>query len=95
MLSGSGFVRMGVGSTVMVNFVVSCPGQLSLLAMILTLMVALMESLLLLVAIKGGMFPLPLTGKPIAVLLFVQVNEASGELLLKLSSVAELPSQNL
>ena len=85
---------MGVGSTVMVN-VVSRPGQLLPLAVILTVMVALMKSVVLLIAVKGGMFPLPLIGKPIPVLSFVQVNEVFGEALLKLSIVTESPLQNL
>jgi hypothetical protein len=65
-----GCVTSGVGLTVIVN-VLAVPGQPA--AEGVTVMVAVTGALLLLVAVKAAMFPLPLAGKPIEVLLFVQL----------------------
>lgn len=67
----AGCATSGVGFTVMVN-VLSAPGQPA--ADGVTAMIALTDVVPLLTAVNGLMFPLPLAGKPIDVLLFVQLN---------------------
>ena len=61
---------IGVGMTVMVKDS-GAPGQP--LAVGVTVIVALIGAVVELVAEKAAIFPLPLAGKPIAVLLFVQL----------------------
>lgn len=61
---------MGDGFTVMVN-VLTAPGQPP--ADGVTVMMALTAVVPLLMAVNGLMFPFPLAGKPIDVLLFVQL----------------------
>ena len=60
----------GVGFTKMVN-VMDGPGQP--LALGVTVMVAVTGALVVLVAVKLGILPLPLAAKPIEVVLFVQL----------------------
>jgi hypothetical protein len=67
----AGCTTLGVGFTVIVN-VLGAPGQPD--AEGVTVIVAVTGVLLLLMAVKAGIFPLPLAAKPIEVLLFVQLN---------------------
>ena len=68
----AGCTTLGVGFTVIVN---DCgvPGQP--IADGVTVMVAVTGVLVKLIAVKDGMFPVPLPAKPIEGLLFVQLKE--------------------
>ena len=56
-----------------------------------TVIVAVMTVLLLFTAIKDGIFPFPLAAKPMAVLLFVQLNEVVATELVKLIGLVVTP----
>ena len=66
----AGLVTMGAGSTVMVKETGE-PGQPFIVGV--TVMVPVVGALVVLVAVKEAIFPLPLAAKPIVVLLFVQL----------------------
>ena len=54
-------------------------------------MVAVIGLVVVLVAVKAGVFPEPLVAKPMAVLLFVQLNVAPAGVLAKLLAGTEAP----
>jgi hypothetical protein len=54
-------------------------------------MVAVIGLLVVLTAMKAGMFPVPLAANPMAVLLFVQAYEVPATVPLKITAVVELP----
>jgi hypothetical protein len=84
--------RGGDGITKILNESVT-PMQLSALAVMETVMVAESSTVVLLVALNAGMLPLPLCGSPILVLLFVQVKEAFGDVLLNGMPLTGTPLQ--
>lgn len=81
---------VGVGLTVMVN-VMAVPTHPAKLGV--TVMVPVMAAPPALVGVKVGKLPEPLAARPMAVLLFVQVNVAPVTLLPKAGGVTGLPLQ--
>jgi hypothetical protein len=72
------------------------PAQLSELAFTKTVMVAEMALPPSFLAIKAGIIPLPLAGRPMAVLLFVQLKLVPGEGLVKgMPALAKVPLQKV
>jgi hypothetical protein len=72
------------------------PTQLSALAFTNTVMIAVISFPPVLVAIKAGMLPLPLAANPILGLLFIHLNTAPGELLVKgIPASAKVPLHNV
>ena len=74
-------VSTGAGNTVIVN-VLLVPEQLSVLAFILTVIVAVTALMPVFFALNGGILPLPLAANPIDGSLFVHVIDVLGDLLL-------------
>jgi hypothetical protein len=76
--------------------VIEVPAQLSELAFTKTVMVAVMALPPSFLAIKAGIIPLPLAGKPMLVLLFVHLKLVPGEGLEKgMPALAKVPLQNV
>src|SRR4051812_44294684 len=75
-------ISRGPGRTVMVKVTI-LPAQLSEVAFTKTVMLAVIGLVVVFFGINGRIFPLPLSGKPIAVLLFVQLKDAPAVLLVK------------
>jgi hypothetical protein len=71
------------------------PGQLLMLALIETVIIAVIGKLPVLLATKTGMLPTPLAAKPIRGLLFVHEKEESGDVLLKGIPFREVPLQTV
>jgi hypothetical protein len=81
------------GYTVILNRVESFAGQRSLLALTITAILAMIGESPIFVAINAGILPLPLLPNPID-LSQVQVNDESGEALLKMIPFTTSPLQN-
>ena len=76
-----GCTTFGVGLTVMVKF---CAGPGQPFAVGVTVMVAVTGTLVVLIAVNAGMFPLPLAARPMEGLSFVQLNAVPATLPVKL-----------
>ena len=93
MLAAFALVSIGAGNTAMVN-VLLIPSQLSELAFIKTVIVAVTVLMPLFFALKGGMLPLPLAANPIDGSLFVHLIDALGDLLFNgIPSLINVPLQ--
>ena len=86
---------VGIGFTVMVN-VLGVPAQVEPLTKTgVTVMVAVIAALVLFVPMKEGMLPVPLAPRPIAVLLFVQLNTVPGTVVVKFTAPVGEPLQTV
>ncbi len=84
-------MTVAVGFTVIVNDVLLPPHAL---ALVVTVIVAVIGALVAFVATKLGILPVPLAARPIAVLLLVQVNVVVATLPVKFTALVELPAQS-
>ena len=81
MLAAFALVSIGAGNTAMVN-VLLIPSQLSELAFIKMVIVAVTVLIPAFFALKAGIFPLPLASNPIDGSLFSHLIDTLGEMLL-------------
>lgn len=84
-------MTVAVGFTVMVKLVLLPPHAL---ALVVTVIVAVIGAAVALVAMKLGILPVPLAARPMATLLFVQLYVVVATLPVKFTALVALPAQS-